>query len=86
MLDPFWKYCTWHALDTHKANSQLAKALRQDFPGGPVLRLHTPNAGRRGLIPGQGTRLRMLQLEICTLQLKNIPHTATKIEDSVYFT
>ena len=27
------------------------------------LRLHAPNAGGPGLIPGQGTRSRMLQLE-----------------------
>ena len=43
------------------------------------LRLHTPNAGGWGSIPGQGTRLHMLQL-------KKIPHIATKIEESVYFT
>ena len=33
-----------------------------DFPGGPVAKLHTPNAGSLDSIPGQGTRSRMLQL------------------------
>ena len=37
------------------------------------LRLHAPNAGGPGSIPGQGTRSLMLQLKI--------PHTATEIED-----
>ena len=45
------------------------------------LRLHTPNAGGLGLIPGEGTRSHMLQLKVCRLQLK-IPHAAMKIEDS----
>ena len=35
------------------------------------LRLHAPNAGDSGSIPGQGTRARMMQLKI--------PHAATKI-------
>ena len=35
-----------------------------DFPGGPVAKLHAPNAGGLGLIPGQGTRSHMLQLKI----------------------
>ena len=29
---------------------------RQDFPGGPVLRLCAPTAGGMGLILGQGTK------------------------------
>ncbi|TEA30837.1 hypothetical protein DBR06_SOUSAS15510001, partial [Sousa chinensis] len=47
------------------------------------LRLHVPNAGGPGLIPGQGTRSHMLQLSVCMLQLKipmlqlKILHTAT---------
>ena len=40
------------------------------------LRLHAPNAGGLGLIPGQGTRCCMLQLEI--------PHATTKIENSTW--
>ena len=42
-----------------------------DFPGGPVAKTCTPNAGGLGLIPGQGTRSRMPQLKI--------PHATTKI-------
>ena len=49
------------------------------------VRLCSPNAGGTGLIPGQGTRSRMLhlracmpQLRACTPQLK-IPHATTKI-------
>ena len=30
-----------------------------DFSGGPVAKLHAPNAGGPGLIPGQGTRSHM---------------------------
>ena len=41
------------------------------------LRLHTPNAGSPGSIPGQGTRSHIPQLRVCMLQLK-IPHVATK--------
>ena len=41
------------------------------------LRLHAPNAGGWGSIPGQGTRSHMLQLSVCKLQLK-IPSTATE--------
>ena len=40
------------------------------------LRLHAPNAGGWGSIPGQGTRSHMLQLRVCILQLK-IPSAAT---------
>ncbi|TEA40834.1 hypothetical protein DBR06_SOUSAS19710043, partial [Sousa chinensis] len=42
------------------------------------LRLHAPNAGGLGSIPGQGTRSPMPQLRVHMLQLK-ILHTATKI-------
>ncbi|TEA23326.1 hypothetical protein DBR06_SOUSAS10410006, partial [Sousa chinensis] len=34
------------------------------------LRLHAPNAGGPGLIPGQGTRSHMPQLRVCLSQLK----------------
>ena len=34
------------------------------------LRLHTPNAGGPGLIPGQGTRAHMLQLRARGSQLR----------------
>ena len=35
-----------------------------DFPGGPVVRLHTPHAGGLSSISGQGTRFHMLQLRL----------------------
>ena len=38
------------------------------------LRLHDPNAGGLGSIPGQGTRSHMLQLKV--------PHAATKTQHS----
>ena len=41
------------------------------------LRLHTPNAGGLGSIPGRGTRYHMAQLRVHMLQLK-IPHAPTK--------
>ena len=34
------------------------------------LRLHAPCAGGPGSIPGQGTRFHMLQLRVCTLQVR----------------
>ena len=42
------------------------------------LRLHTPNAGGEGWIPGQGTRYHMPQLRAHVPQLK-ILHAAMKI-------
>ena len=48
----------------------------RDFPSGPVAKTPTPNAGGWGLIPGQGTRSRMLQLKISRIM--------TKIEDPTY--
>ena len=36
---------------------------KRDLPGGPVIRLHAPNAGGRSLIPGQGTRSHMPKLK-----------------------
>ena len=42
-----------------------------DIPGDPGLRLHAPNAGGPGLIPGQGTRSRMPQLRVHMPQLKD---------------
>ena len=37
------------------------------------LRLHTPNAGGLGSIPGQGTRAHMPQLSVPMRQLKVLP-------------
>ena len=45
------------------------------------LRLHAPNAGGPGSIPGQGTRPHMLQPRVCMPQLK-IPHAPAMTEDS----
>ena len=45
------------------------------------LRLHTPNAGGLGLIPGQGPRSDMPQLRVLMPQLK-IPHTKIKTQYS----
>ena len=46
------------------------------------LRLHTPNALSLGSIPGQGTGSHMRKLKVRLPQLK-MPHSTTKIEDSV---
>ncbi|TEA29429.1 hypothetical protein DBR06_SOUSAS8610118, partial [Sousa chinensis] len=35
------------------------------------VRLHAPNAGDPGSIPGQGTRSRMLQLRVCLTQQRS---------------
>ena len=45
------------------------------------LRLHAPNAGGLGSIPGQGTRSCTLQLRARMPQLKD-PHAATKTRRS----
>ena len=42
------------------------------------LGLHALNAGGPSSIPGQGTRSHMLQLRVCTLQLR-IPYAPTKL-------
>ena len=47
-----------------------------DFPQ-QSLRLHAPNVGGLGSIPGQGTRFYMLQGRACMLHL-NIPRAAAK--------
>ena len=44
------------------------------------LRLHTPNAGSPGSIPGRGTRPHLPQLRGLMLQL-NSPHAAMKVEN-----
>ena len=41
------------------------------------LRLHIPNAGDPGSIPGQGTRYKVLQLRVCMPQLE-LPHAANR--------
>ena len=45
------------------------------------LKLHAPNSGKPGLIPGGGTRSYMQQLKVCMPQELKIPHAAMKIED-----
>ena len=44
---------------------------------GQWLRVHAPNAGCLGLIPGWGTRSRLPQLRVCRLQLKILRATMT---------
>ena len=46
------------------------------------LRLHTPNAGGLGSIPGQGTRSHRPQIRVCRLRLKN-PHAAVTVKGPV---
>ena len=46
------------------------------------LRLHTPNAGGLGLIPGQGNRSHMLQLRVPMPQVK-ILDSAVEIRDTM---
>ena len=60
-------------------DKEIQRRAERDFPRGLVqwLRLHAPNAGDLGLIPGLGTRSHMLQPRVCMLQLK-ILHAATK--------
>ena len=56
--------------------------------GVPWLRLHIPNAGGLGSIPGRGTRFHMLQLRVNMLQLRvnmlqlKILQAASKIQRS----
>ena len=58
--------------------SELSKAPSTvDFPVVQWLKLHAPNAGGPGSIPGQGTRSHMLQPRVHMPQL-NILHAATK--------
>ena len=49
-----------------------------EFPGGPVVKTLPSNAGGEGLIPGQGSRSHMLQLEF---ECHKTPHSTEKIED-----
>ncbi|TEA23136.1 hypothetical protein DBR06_SOUSAS5410070, partial [Sousa chinensis] len=42
------------------------------------LRLHAPNTGVLGSIPGQGTRSRMPQLRVLMPQLKKVLNATTK--------
>ena len=41
---------------------------------------HAPNSGGLSWTPGQGIVFHMLQLGVCTPQLKEIPHATTKIQ------
>ena len=65
--------------------SQLKTAAWGNFLVVQWLRLHTPNAGGLGLIPGQGTRSHMPQPSVRMPKLKildapKIPHAATKTQ------
>ena len=52
-----------------KAFKRSHKGQLETSLGVQRLRLHTPNAGGPGLIPGQGTRCHMPQLKVQMLQL-----------------
>ena len=72
-----WITCQYLDIETYRwASICILAANIVIGPGGVSLevqwlRLHAPNAGRLGLIPGKETRSQMLQLKI--------PHAATKI-------
>ena len=57
--------------------SFLSKTRKGTSLVGQWLRLHTPNVGGLGSIPGKGTRSHMLQIRVCRLQLK-VLHAATE--------
>ena len=48
--------------DHWQGEKPTKNGLHQDFPGGPVLRLHAPIAGSLGSIPGWGTKMHDTQL------------------------
>ena len=53
------------------------KKLKQDFPGGAVVKNPAANVGDTGSIPGQGTDpTRMLQLSVHIPQLRSLPAAA----------
>ena len=52
------------------AKRELPRQLMGDFPGGPVAKIHTTNAGGLGSIPGQRTRSHMLQVKDPAFQNK----------------
>ena len=39
-----------------KYKEKILKAKKEEFPGGTMIRLHAPNAGGVGSIPGQGAK------------------------------
>ena len=64
--------CIPHILPIYSPSKDSSS---QDFLGGPVAKLHAPNAMGLGLIPGQGTGSHMPQL-------KNL-HDSTKTQCSL---
>ena len=56
---------------TNKIQSSNLKNKKEDFPGGPVTKICTPNAEGLSSIPGQGTRSHMLELRVKLSQLKD---------------
>ena len=59
--------CSWGRVS---AKSRGPKKASRGFPGGPVARLHAPNVGGPGLIPGRGTRSHMSQLRLSAAKFK----------------
>lgn len=56
----------------------------RNFPGVQWLRLHTPNPGGPGLIPGLGTSVHKPQLRVCMPQLKDSACAAKTYCSQIY--
>ena len=74
--------CLWKGRSLARMTNSLLERLESEMHPGtsPVvqlLRLHSPNAGDPGSIPGQGTRCHMPQLSIHMPQIK-VLHATTK--------
>ena len=69
-------FCLWTISAFKYAVNSLILLKRRtcwDFPSGPVVKTSCSQCKRLGLIPGEGTRSRTLQLKI--------PHVSTKAKD-----
>ena len=84
--------CCMQSLGPQRVGPNLATEQQQQIDAKislmiQWLRLCTPNAGRLGLIPGQGirscmpTRVGILQLKILNAASKKIPPAIAKMED-----
>ena len=54
----------WSLDDLSRSRGSHLKAFWRNFPGDPVAKTPSPNAGGPGLIPGQGTRSPIPQLRV----------------------
>ena len=48
----------------------IKSIINRDFPGGSMLRLHAPNAGGQGSIPGHEARSYIWQLRVHMSELR----------------